>query len=102
MLACALPSSLSCLPRATIDHLRVTCAGAIHHNSLSPVVVQQVITAFRIILGEKCGDIGRQKIDDLKANANFFRSECIKVRAAWHQINMRAQDTDFVCAATKF
>jgi serine palmitoyltransferase len=28
--------------KATIDHLRVACAGALYHNAMSPIVVQQV------------------------------------------------------------
>jgi serine palmitoyltransferase len=33
-----------------IDHLRVTCAGMVYHNSMSPAVCQQVLTAFKVIM----------------------------------------------------
>ena len=73
--------SHSAWPCDQVDHLRVACAGAVHHNSMSPVMCQQCITAFRIIEGtHACGQLGPQKVADLKANANFFRSECVKVR----------------------
>merc|ERR1719502_1714861 len=35
-----------------INHLKKNCAGLIYHNSLSPVVCQQIITSFKIIMGE--------------------------------------------------
>ena len=34
----------------TIAYLRKTCAGSSYHNSLSPVVCQQVISSFKVSL----------------------------------------------------
>jgi len=65
--------------KSTIDYLRVKCAGLVHHTAMSPVVAQQAITAFNIIAGKQCGDVGNQKLQALKENANFFRSELLKM-----------------------
>jgi 7-keto-8-aminopelargonate synthetase-like enzyme len=67
--------------RAIIDHLRIACAGSSQNTAMSPVVAQQCVTAFKIIAGMQCGDVGKQKLNALKNNANFFRSECIKVNS---------------------
>jgi len=59
-----------------IDFCRVQSAGILHHTSLSPIVTQQVIRAFKVIEGaEGTGTIGRNKIDQLKDNANYFRKK---------------------------
>mmetsp|Transcript_43792 Transcript_43792/g.98998 ORF Transcript_43792/g.98998 Transcript_43792/m.98998 type:complete len:516 (+) Transcript_43792:131-1678(+) len=65
--------------KAVIDHLRVACAGSVHHTAMSPVVCQQVLTAFKIIMGVQGGELGEAKLSALKDNANYFRSECIKM-----------------------
>jgi serine palmitoyltransferase len=57
----------------TIDYLRTSCAGSLYHNSLSPIVCQQVLTAFRVILGEDGTDAGARKIKALRDNANYLR-----------------------------
>mmetsp|Transcript_3800 Transcript_3800/g.5654 ORF Transcript_3800/g.5654 Transcript_3800/m.5654 type:complete len:624 (+) Transcript_3800:130-2001(+) len=56
-----------------ISHLRQRCAAAVYHNSLSPVVCQQVITSFEVIMGRDNTDLGKQKLQALKDNANYFR-----------------------------
>eukprot|EP00934_Nitzschia_sp_Nitz4_P004172 Nitzschia sp. Nitz4//scaffold22_size323478//144307//146184//NITZ4_000534-RA/size323478-processed-gene-0.462-mRNA-1//-1//CDS//3329543016//4162//frame0 len=56
-----------------IDYLRKRCAGSIYHNSLSPVVCQQVITSFKVIMGLDGTNIGRKKIQALRDNSNYFR-----------------------------
>ena len=42
---------------------------------MSPVVTQQIITAFKVITGEDGSSIGEQKLSALAQNSNFFRSE---------------------------
>lgn len=56
-----------------IECLRAKCAASSYHNSLSPVICQQVISSFKVIMGEDGTDIGKQKITALRDNANYFR-----------------------------
>jgi len=56
-----------------IDHLRQNCAGSSCHNSLSPVVCQQVISAFKVMMGRDGTTTGKQKIQALRDNSNYFR-----------------------------
>lgn len=56
-----------------VDLLRKTCASSSYHNSLSPVVCQQVITSFQVIMGRDGTKIGKRKIDSLRDNSNYFR-----------------------------
>jgi len=56
-----------------IDSIRVSCSGSIYHNSLSPVVTEQIMTALKIIMGKDGTSLGRQKIDALRDNSNYFR-----------------------------
>lgn len=56
-----------------IDMLRRECAGSSYHNSLSPVVCQQIISSFKVIMGRDGTDIGRKKLTALRDNSNYFR-----------------------------
>jgi len=56
-----------------IAHLRKSCAGSAYHNSLSPVVCQQIITSLKVIMGEDGTDIGKKKLRALRDNSNYFR-----------------------------
>ena len=40
--------------------------GIVHHNAMSPIVCKQILTAFKVIMGEDGTDIGRRKIESLK------------------------------------
>jgi len=59
--------------KEVIDILRRKCCGSSCHNSLSPVVCQQVITSFKVIMGKDGTDIGKQKINALRDNSNYMR-----------------------------
>jgi serine palmitoyltransferase len=59
--------------KRTIAYLREKCSGSSYHTSLSPVVCQQVLTSFKIIMGEDGSDIGRKKLQALRDNSNYFR-----------------------------
>ncbi|KAL7531858.1 hypothetical protein ACHAXR_004279 [Thalassiosira sp. AJA248-18] len=59
--------------KRVIDELRKECAGSAYHNSLSPVVCQQIISSFQVIMGEDGTSIGKQKLDALRDNSNYFR-----------------------------
>eukprot|EP00924_Labyrinthula_sp_SR-Ha-C_P011358 snap_masked-scaffold_36-processed-gene-2.36-mRNA-1 protein AED:0.03 eAED:0.03 QI:0/-1/0/1/-1/1/1/0/506 len=56
--------------KETIDYLRVKSFGAREMSALSPVVAQQVLTAFKIINET---ELGKEKIRRLKSNSNYFR-----------------------------
>lgn len=59
--------------KKTIQLLREKCAGSSYHNALSPVVCQQVITSFNVIMGKDDTSIGKQKLQNLRDNSNYFR-----------------------------
>merc|ERR1712054_562474 len=56
-----------------IDHIRLHSSGSVYANTMSPTVVQQVLTAFRIITGQDGTDLGQKKLNAIRDNANFFR-----------------------------
>lgn len=56
-----------------ISYLREVCAGSSYHSSLSPVVCQQVISSFKVIMGEDGTGIGQRKLRALRDNSNYFR-----------------------------
>merc|ERR1712070_520711 len=51
--------------------------GILYHTSLSPTVTQQVLTAFRIIMGEDGTTIGKEKLKSLHDNSNYFRQQML-------------------------
>ncbi len=87
--------------RRIIAELRQDCAGSTYHNSLSPVVCQQIISSFqvryiglygfiaagqhapshvrtkttfpKVIMGKDGTQIGNQKLNALRDNSNYFR-----------------------------
>ena len=40
--------------KRVIDELRRECAGSAYHNSLSPVVCQQIISSFQVCCPHRC------------------------------------------------
>ena len=58
-----------------INFIKVNSAGILYHNSMSPIICQQVLTAFRVIMGTDGTDIGEKKLTALRENSNFFRTE---------------------------
>lgn len=59
--------------KEVVTFLRRKCAASISHNSLSPVVCQQCLCAFKVIMGEDGTNIGKNKIQSLRDNSNYFR-----------------------------
>jgi len=59
--------------RALVTSLKQMSLGSSISNAMSPVITQQVLTAFKIIEGRDGTNIGAQKIVDVKANADYFR-----------------------------
>jgi serine palmitoyltransferase len=64
-----------------IASLKATSAGLLYHTSISPIITKQVLTAFRVIMGEDGTDIGIKKINALRDNSNFFREGMRKLGA---------------------
>lgn len=62
-----------------VAYIKVRAAAMLYHNSLSPIVSQQILTAFRVITGRDGTHVGRQKIERLISNSNFFRSEMLRL-----------------------
>jgi serine palmitoyltransferase len=58
-----------------IDAVRASAAGIVYHNSMSPIVCQQILTAFKVIMGEDGTNIGQQKLQALISNSNYFREK---------------------------
>jgi len=63
--------------KSVIHHLKQSCSATLYHTSLSPIVCQQVITAFNIIMGRDNTKIGRRKLTALRDNSNYFRMKLI-------------------------
>jgi len=61
--------------KETIAYIRAVSEGILFHNSMSPIVSQQILTAFRVISGADGTSFGKGKIERLISNSNFFRSE---------------------------
>mmetsp|Transcript_19070 Transcript_19070/g.35297 ORF Transcript_19070/g.35297 Transcript_19070/m.35297 type:complete len:499 (-) Transcript_19070:119-1615(-) len=62
-----------------IKYLRTHSCSNFTSCSMSPVVTQQIITSLRIISGDDGTDIGRQKLQDIRDNSNFFRTSLAKM-----------------------
>lgn len=62
--------------KSTIDYIRANSPASIYHTGLSPIITKQIITAFQIIDGSIQG---RNKINKLIQNSNFFRSEMVRL-----------------------
>jgi serine palmitoyltransferase len=62
-----------------VDFIKISSAGTLYHNSMSPIVTQQIITALKVIMGEDGTNIGREKIQQLVDNSNYFRTKMIEI-----------------------
>jgi len=63
--------------KTVVAMLREKCAASAYHNALSPVVCQQIISSFKVIMGLDGTNIGKQKIAALRDNSNYFRMRLI-------------------------
>ena len=63
--------------KATISHLRRTCAGIRQQNAMSPIVCAQIVRAFKIIEGADGSKVGARKLRELKENSNYFRDALV-------------------------
>ena len=55
--------------------MRLTSYSNIYAESISPPVLQQILTSMRIIAGEEGGDEGRLRIQTLHRNSAYFASQ---------------------------
>jgi serine palmitoyltransferase len=65
--------------KEVIAAVRTSSAGTMYHNSMSPIVCQQILTAFKVIMGEDGTNIGRKKLDALIENSNYFREQMHRI-----------------------
>lgn len=63
--------------REFVAHVRRRTAGFLLDNAMSPVVCQQIITAFRVMKGEDGTSKGLDKIRKLRENSDYFRQRLI-------------------------
>lgn len=65
--------------KAVIELLRARNPSLLYHHSMSSVVAQQVLTAFKILSNELKPGMGAKKLAALRDNSNFFRSEMKRI-----------------------
>ncbi|XP_028994598.1 serine palmitoyltransferase 2-like [Betta splendens] len=59
--------------RELIDYLRVHSHSAVYATSMSPPVVEQIITSMKCIMGEDGTAVGRERVRQLAENTVYFR-----------------------------
>jgi len=62
-----------------ISALRARSYGVMYHNTMSPIVCRQVLTALKIIMGLDGTNRGAEKLRRLRENSNYFRQELINM-----------------------
>jgi serine palmitoyltransferase len=62
-----------------IDHLRHLSYGNVYATTMSPPCAQQALGALRVIMGEDGTTDGINRINRLKENSNFFRTNLAKL-----------------------
>jgi 7-keto-8-aminopelargonate synthetase-like enzyme len=63
--------------RAFVDYVRSASAGFLADNAMSPVVVQQILTALAVMKGEDGTSTGAEKLRRLRDNSNYMRQGLI-------------------------
>ncbi|PON95692.1 Pyridoxal phosphate-dependent transferase [Trema orientale] len=58
-----------------VQYLKYTCPAHLYGTSISPPAAQQIISSIKVILGEDGTSRGAQKLEQVRENSNFFRSE---------------------------
>ena len=62
-----------------VNFVKAHASAGLYHNSMSPVVCQQILTALGVIAGSDGTDIGAKKVAALRDNSNYFRSEMKRI-----------------------
>jgi len=65
--------------RDVIDFMRAHSAGSVYSASISPPAVQQVLSAFQIMMHQDGSVVGQTKLDSLRENSNYFRQALNKM-----------------------
>ena len=65
--------------KEVIDYIKRMSISSVEACSMSPPCVRQALLALEMISGKDETSKGREKIDKLKANANFFRAEMQRI-----------------------
>jgi len=60
-------------PKEFIDYLRLTSYGSVYSTSMSAACAQQALSALRIITGKDGTNEGKNRIQKLHDNSNYFR-----------------------------
>jgi len=62
-----------------IDWLRIHCAANLYATAMSPPAVEMVLSALKVVSGKDGSTRGREKIDQLKENSNYFRARLLSM-----------------------
>ncbi|CAF1105596.1 unnamed protein product, partial [Didymodactylos carnosus] len=62
-----------------VDHIRVTSHAAVYATSMSPPVVEQIISVLNFLLDENENSEGRKRIAQLAWNTRYFRERLSKM-----------------------
>ena len=54
-------------------------SGFLSDNAMSPIVCQQVLTAFRVMRGDDGTNLGADKLRRLRENSNYFREGLVAI-----------------------
>ncbi|RUS18290.1 serine palmitoyltransferase 2 [Endogone sp. FLAS-F59071] len=65
--------------REIVDHLRCTNHSMIYAESISPPILQQIITSMTIIMGEDGTDNGRERLERLAFNSRYMHNRLRKM-----------------------
>ena len=60
-------------PRNWVAKLRLHNAGSVYEESMSPVVLQQIWTSLRCIMGDEAGTEGEERLQRLAFNSRYLR-----------------------------
>jgi serine palmitoyltransferase len=60
-----------------VEAVRAQSAGFLTDNTMSPVVVQQILTSFRVLRGDDGTGVGAEKLRRLRENSNYMRQGLI-------------------------
>jgi len=62
-----------------VEYLRHVSYGSVYATTMSPPCAQQALAALKVVMGKDGTDEGKRRIQQLKDNANFFRSSMSKL-----------------------
>lgn len=65
--------------REIVDHLRCTNHSMIYAESVSPPILQQIVTSMTIIMGEDGTDNGRERLERLAFNSRYMHNRLRKM-----------------------